>query len=297
MAEFSFYGHMRMFLKVIVILLLSVAALLSFFVLYFRYQLQKHRQPVPIYQAFPLPDATRTVMIIFAHPDDEIAIAGTLAQMKQQRNLQIVGVYLTAGEAGKTGGLVPKEKLAETRTKELQQAGGILGFRQLEMLGFPDSGLKNTSPDTVKAALLAAIKRYRPEVIISFDDKVGLYGHPDHLHTGQWVLELCRQQADSANFPVQQLYCPTLTDGMIELAMTISQTFKRNYPQDPAKRLPPPDFGIHVSQQGEQKLQAIRAHRTQKHIFDDVFPFHDRISPRWYFRLFGKEYYALIWKK
>lgn len=288
---------MRMFLKITVIILLSAVTLLSFFVLYLRYQLKKHRQPQVVHQTFPLPAATRTVMIIFAHPDDEIAIAGTLAQMKQQNDLQIVGVYLTAGEAGKTGGLVPKEKLAETRMQELQNAGQILGFQELEMLGFPDSGLKNISPDTAKAALLTVIERYRPQVIISFDDKVGLYGHPDHLHTGRWLLELCRQHADSVGFPVRQVYCPTLTDGMIELAMTLSQTFKRNYPQDPAKGLPPPDFGVSISEQGKEKLQAIQAHRTQKHIFDDVFPFHDCISPQWYFRLFGEEYYALIWEQ
>jgi LmbE family N-acetylglucosaminyl deacetylase len=286
-----------MFLKIIIILLLTAATLAAFFVLYFRYQLRKHRQPLAVHEAFPLPAATRTVMVIFAHPDDEIAIAGTLAQMKRQSNLQIVGVYLTAGEAGKTGGLVPKEKLAETRAQELQEAGKILGLQQLEILGFPDSGLKNTSPDTVKAALLAVIERYQPQVIISFDDKVGLYGHSDHLHTGRWLLEVCRQNTDAANFPVRQVYCPTLTDGMIELAMTISQTFKKNYPKGPNEGLPPPNFGIDISKQGKEKLQAIQAHRTQKHVFDDVFPFHDCIAPQWYFRLFGEEYYALIWEK
>lgn len=288
---------MRMFLKITFGVLLGAAVIVGFSVLYFRRQLQKHRQPVAIRPVFPLPLGTHSLMIIFAHPDDEIAIAGTLAQLKQIPDLQVVGIYLTAGEAGKTGGLVPQEKLAETRTQELQAAGEILGFRQMEILGFPDGGLQYTNPDTIRVALTAAIMKYRPQVIISFDDKVGLYGHPDHLQTGRQVLAICRQYADSTDFPVQRLYCPTLTDGMIELALTISQTFKRNYPKDPTQGLPPPDFGIAVSRQGREKLRAIQAHRTQKHIFDDVFPLHDRVAPEWYFRLFGEEYFALLWQK
>ena len=57
------------------------------------------------------------VLFVFAHPDDEITVAGTLAKLKSKGSETGV-IYLTRGEAGVTGGLVPKEKLGERRTEE-----------------------------------------------------------------------------------------------------------------------------------------------------------------------------------
>ncbi|MCS7020164.1 MAG: PIG-L family deacetylase [Cytophagales bacterium] len=283
-------------MKIAIFSLLLVVVLLLGLVLLFRYQLQNHRQPLPIHRVFPVADSVRNAMIIFAHPDDEIAVAGVLAQMKQS-GWRVAGIYLTAGEAGKTGGLVPASQLAATRKEELQAAAKILGLQSVEVLDFPDGKLQVVPPDTVKKVLLEAIERHCPQLIISFDDRVGLYGHPDHVYTGRIVLELCQQYADTAHFPVQQLYCPTLTDGMIALARRISQTFRKNYPKEVGRGLPPPNFGVCISPQGKDKWRAIRAHRTQKHVFDDVFPLHDRISPQLYFQLFAEEYYALLWKR
>jgi LmbE family N-acetylglucosaminyl deacetylase len=274
------------FALLILILLLSV-----FF--FAKSKLTENESPISMYEAFPLSQNTNVIMCLFAHPDDEISVAGTVYKLSQNPNNQIIGIYLTKGEAGGTGGLVSQEKLGEERTKELQNLSKILGYKHLEIFGFPDSGLPKVDSAEVKARILESIYKYRPNIIISFDDKVGLYGHPDHLLTGKWAKSICETYQAVDSFPVQQLYCPTLSKGMIHIALSIAETFKRNYPKEPEKGLPSPSFAVDISDVGVYKLQAIQAHRTQKRTFDDVFPLHDQISPHIFFRLFDREYFTI----
>lgn len=277
----------------IALLLLLVVIILAAGLFFVKNKLNETASPITIYESFPLDKGKHTIMCLFAHPDDEIAIAGTLCQLRQNPQNQIIGIYLTRGEAGGTGGLVPQEQLGEERTKELENLAKIVGYNHLEILGFPDSKLNQTEADIVKIRILEVIHQYSPDIMISFDDRVGLYGHPDHLLTGKWAKQIFEENMKDDSFPVQKLYCPTLSRGMIEIALSIAETFKRNYPQDPEKGLPPASFAVNISPVGECKLQAIQAHRTQKRTFTDVFPLHDQVPPFWYFRLFDKEYFTL----
>ncbi|SFE74036.1 PIG-L deacetylase family protein [Thermoflexibacter ruber] len=277
----------------LVLLLLLVVIILAAGLFFVKNKLNKTANPITVYENFPLEEGKHTIMCLFAHPDDEISIAGTLCQLSQNPQNQIIGIYLTRGEAGGTGGLVPQEQLGEERTKELENLAKVVGYKHLEILGFPDGKLNQAEVDTVKMRILEAIYRYRPDIMISFDDRVGLYGHPDHLLAGKWAKQICEENMKNDSFPIQKLYCPTLSQGMIEIALSIAETFKRNYPQDPEKGLPPASFAVNISSVGECKLQAIQAHRTQKRTFTDVFPLYDQVPPFWYFRLFDKEYFTL----
>jgi N-acetylglucosamine malate deacetylase 2 len=263
----------------------------------FKKKLDETDTPVAIHSQFPISQQKNVIMCIFAHPDDEISVAGTLCQLKQNADNQIVGVYLTRGEAGGTNGLVSKEKLGEERTKELANLAKVVNYQSLEMLGFADSGLPKENLDTLTKAVERMIYKYKPNIVISFDDKVGLYGHPDHLLVGKLSKAICERNATVDSFPVQELYCPTLSKGMIEIVMSIAETFKKNYPQDPEKGLPLPSFAVKISEEADCKLMAIQAHQTQKPTFDDVFPMHDRIVPSIFFSIFDKEYFTLQWRK
>lgn len=293
---FAPYIHQSMMKKIFLFLaftLLFLAIVLAVGLFWVKNKLSKTASPITVYKSFPLESGQHKIMCLFAHPDDEISIAGTLCQLSQNPQYQIIGIYLTKGEAGGTGGLVAPEQLGEERTKELQRLAKIVGYDHLEILDFPDGKLNQIEANTVKMRIIEAIYRYQPDIMISFDDKVGLYGHPDHLLTGIWAKEICEENMKNDSFPIQKLYCPTLSQGMIEIALSIAETFKRNYPKDPKKGLPSASFAVNISPMGECKLQAIQAHRTQHRTFTDVFPLHDQIPPFWYFKLFDREYFTL----
>ena len=76
---------------------------------------------VPRARSLLVAGAPRTVLAIWAHPDDEITSAGTLAAMARD-GAQVILIYLTRGEAARDTGY-GREDLARIRSLEAQAAG------------------------------------------------------------------------------------------------------------------------------------------------------------------------------
>jgi N-acetylglucosamine malate deacetylase 2 len=240
------------------------------------------------------------IMCIFPHPDDEIVCAGTLKALDSQGKETIL-LTLTRGEAGSSNGLVDesdpirkKQQLGEIRSRELDAVSQLLGIDSLEIFDFPDSGMVDLPPSEVKRVIEEGIDRYQPSTIITYDDRIGLYGHPDHVAIARYVLEIFESRRNQPDFPVQSLYQVTLPKPMIETAMQISDYFKQNYPTLAENGLPDPTFAVKITQFGTYKREAMLLHRSQRPTFDDMQPFFDRFPPAIYFRIFDKEYFARV---
>lgn len=140
-----------------------------------------------------------TLMAVHAHPDDEvISTGGTLARYVQE-GVRTVIVTCTDGSQGFAPGWVfpgqpghDLDAVAATRRDELARSCSALGVSHLEMLGYRDSGMAgwagNNEPDAFcnvpldrpAGAVAELIRRYQPEVLITYDANGG-YGHPDHI--------------------------------------------------------------------------------------------------------------------
>lgn len=141
----------------------------------------------------------RKLMAIFAHPDDEGAIGGTLAHYTRH-DVEVMLVCATRGEAGEISdpALATPKTLAEVRQKELEAACNILGIKHLEFLDRRDSGMEGTpenedpralvqaDPDEVVGQLVSLMRQYKPDVVVTFEP-FGWYGHPDHQVMSTWA--------------------------------------------------------------------------------------------------------------
>ena len=154
---------------------------------------------VPVAASLFPPGAPLRAMAIWAHPDDEITSAGTFAAMTAA-GADLVLVYLTAGEAARDTGY-SRQELAQVRRREAQAAGALLGASQVEVLDFPDGGLPAADAAAAKTAIAALIDRHAPSVIVSFDETVGFYGHPDHVLAHQ----LSRAVATALGLPFWEI--------------------------------------------------------------------------------------------
>ncbi len=86
-----------------------------------------------------------------------------------------------------------KVKMAELRPIELAESAAVIGFEEVVMLGYRDSGMldseANSNPECFHMApmdeavgrLVAIIRRTRPQVIITYSDDQSGYPHPDHV--------------------------------------------------------------------------------------------------------------------
>jgi LmbE family N-acetylglucosaminyl deacetylase len=146
---------------------------------------------------------TLTMMAVHAHPDDEASSTGGVLATYSAQGIRTVVVTCTNGEFGDApGGIKPgqeghdEQAVAQQRLAELRKSCEILWVTNLELLGYHDSGMPewdykqlpdafcNVPLDTVSARIVALIEQYRPQVLITYDDK-GPYQHPDHVHASQ----------------------------------------------------------------------------------------------------------------
>ncbi|MFE5816890.1 PIG-L deacetylase family protein [Streptomyces sp. NPDC056479] len=117
---------------------------------------------------------------VFAHPDDESLCSG--------------GVLARHAAADARTAVVTATWSPDTRRgTELAEALRILGAGEPRMLGYADDRVPHSAPgsprlraaplDEAVGRLVAHIRRFRPEVVVTHDAYGGLTGHPDHVHT------------------------------------------------------------------------------------------------------------------
>ena len=106
-----------------------------------------------------------------------------------------------------------KENLAAVRAEELRTATEIIGFNEVVMLGYRDSGMAesegNDHPESFHQAdldaavgrLVAVIRRTRPQVILTYGDDQQGYPHPDHLKVHDITLPAFDRSGDAAWYP------------------------------------------------------------------------------------------------
>ena len=133
-----------------------------------------------------------SLLVVLAHPDDEIFHGGILMHLSQQ-GARVTLVCATNGEAGKPHPSIGAvHDLGALRTEELRLSCHRLGIDPPVLLGFHDSArgerqrhgdahaLANVDMLEVEATIRKVIEDVRPHVLLTFDPHGGYY-HPDHL--------------------------------------------------------------------------------------------------------------------
>ena len=136
----------------------------------------------------------RSMLVIFAHPDDEaFGTGGTLAKYASV-GVRTTLVCATRGEVGEISDpdLATPDTLPSVREQELLCSAETLGLEKVIFLGYRDSGMigtqDNEHPDAFMQAneeevidkLVGIIRRVKPQIVLTFEPNGG-YGHPDHI--------------------------------------------------------------------------------------------------------------------
>jgi mycothiol S-conjugate amidase len=165
-----------------------------------------------------MPDQHLRLLTVHAHPDDEASKgAGTIARY-HAAGVRTVLVTCTGGEAGDI--LNPAmdrpevaADLPAVRLRELARATEIIGYDEVVLLGYRDSGMPetpanadprafaNASLDEAVGRLVEVIRRERPQVIVTYPDDQSGYPHPDHLRVHDISVPAFEQAGDPDAFP------------------------------------------------------------------------------------------------
>lgn len=156
----------------------------------------------------------RSLLAVFAHPDDEaFGSGGTLARYAAD-GVQITLVCATRGEVGEIAdpALATPATLGAVRETELRTAARAMGFSDVRFLGYRDSGMVGTADNANPLALVNApaepvveqlvriMREVRPQAVITFDPNGG-YGHPDHIAIHEHTVAAFHAAGDGLRYP------------------------------------------------------------------------------------------------
>lgn len=207
---------------------------------------------------------TGGLLVVTAHPDDEVLIAGGTLAACADAGLPTAVVCLTRGENGPIADrkLATRRTLPDVRFAELGAACAELGVDWVKCYRREDGNLRWSDRSAIVRQLTRVLERAAPRGVITFGDD-GLYYHPDHIAAYEFTLRAVERVGNSA------LYRSAWPrDLMPELVQELGG---RGFPGD-LWGLDPDQFGtdelddvfeLDVRRYAGRKLRALRCHRTQ----------------------------------
>lgn len=203
--------------------------------------------------------------------------------MLARRGIQVQIITATRGEAGSCGEppLCCIEELGVVREQELRCACAALGIAPPIFLDYFDGKLAEVNEKKAVARFIKEIQKLRPQVLLTWPSD-GLSGHPDHVTVSRWTTMAYEEVAMDTEAPIAlyHLNVPHSVANALNLAKLHS--------------IPDEEISltVDVSEVWEQKLAAIRCHRTQT----DNSPILAAKKEKQ--RLFlGKEHFKRVWVK
>jgi mycothiol S-conjugate amidase len=158
------------------------------------------------------------LLTVHAHPDDESSKGAGSVALYHAEGIHTVLVCCTGGEEGEV--LNPAmntpevhARLPDLRREELAEAARVIGYDEVVMLGYRDSGMagseSNANPasfaqapqDEAVERLVAIVRRTRPQVMVVYGDDQSGYPHPDHLRVHEIGILAFQAAGDASRFP------------------------------------------------------------------------------------------------
>lgn len=200
------------------------------------------------------------LLCITAHPDDEAGNFGGTLLAYRERGVETSVICLTPGQAASNRGEARSDQeLAEMRKREFIASCEILKVSQPVILGYPDGQLYRQELNRVVYELALYVRRFRPQVMLTFGAEGGVTGHPDHSMAGIFAT-LAFHWASRANRYSDQLH-DTLAAHQAQKLYHATADFAlpNRQPITFAPHTAVIDIGDHL----ETKIAAFKAHKTQ----------------------------------
>lgn len=210
---------------------------------------------------------TGGLLVITAHPDDEVLIAGGTLAACADAGLVTGVVCLTRGEYGPISdpALATPETLSDVRLQEFREACAELGVSWVRCYRRQDGHLSWSDAGGIVRQLKRILEAHRPDAVITFGED-GLYYHPDHIATCEFT-----RRAVARAQPAPELYRSIWPSHL--MPELVRELERRGLPSD-LWSIEPEEFGVEgEDREGELeldvrsvlacKLRALRCHRTQ----------------------------------
>lgn len=116
----------------------------------------------------------KSVLCVFAHPDDEIIAAALLAAAARQPGTVVRIITATKGESGHPDPpLARPADLGLVRAAKTLRHSFALGVAEHEVWDLPDAGLSALPPGKMAGEIAVRLGRWQPDLVVTFDPATG----------------------------------------------------------------------------------------------------------------------------
>jgi LmbE family N-acetylglucosaminyl deacetylase len=210
-------------------------------------------------------------MCFTAHPDDECGAFGGALMQAHQRGVETSVVCLTEGRAASNRGNAGSgDELAAMRRREFAAALRVLDVDHGEVLTYPDGGLPREDFTRVTTALVERIRRFRPQVVLTFGGDGNVNLHPDHTMVC-FFATAAFHWAGRTNFAPWQITAGLLPYRPQKLYYGVAP-FLANAGAEEAPRiaLMPASLVLELGDLQDRKIEAFQQHTTQAELLAKV---------------------------
>lgn len=200
-----------------------------------------------------LPDnIVERALVVVAHPDDAEFWAGGTVACWSRSGTAVTYLVLTDGDAGGFDAAMPRRDIPRIRRSEQKAAARILGVCDVRFLGLAEGTI--TQDMDLRRQIVRVIRQIRPRRLLTWSpewnwSRFRTSCHIDHRATGELALTAVYPDAGNAYAH------PTLIDQETLHPWVVEEIWMLNARE--------PNHFVDVTDTFDQKIQALRAHRSQ----------------------------------
>ena len=215
-------------------------------------------------------DRLGTLLLVWAHPDDDIYTSAGIMAAAARAGDRVVDVTATRGEGGSMDEeRWPPESMAEVRTAELLRSLEILGVNEHRFLEGPvDVDMQAHLDESGAQQVKAIMAEVDPDTVITFGPD-GMTGHQGHKDVSHWTTDAFAAVAK----PGARLLYATQTPAWVAEWIPKLERFDIFLPGTPPET-PIDELAINYAlppDLRDLKFDAISAHESQVESLIEVF--------------------------
>jgi LmbE family N-acetylglucosaminyl deacetylase len=219
------------------------------------------------------------MMLVVAHPDDECFAFGGALALAADQGVETYVICLTDGQAAThRGDAASGEELGKMRRAEFAASCDVLGVTHHELLDYHDAQLEFTDIAKTAGRLVKRMRRFQPDVVLTFGSDGALNAHPDHMVVSMVTTAAFHWSGRPNRYP--DLGAPFQPSRLF----TLSSNFV--LPDRQAPFLSPWTVVLDIRSVRDRKTEAFRQHTSQAPLMERTRAIFDQYG--------AEEFYTLL---